>query len=344
MAAKTPFLVPVGGFLGSGKTTLLIAAARILKEAGQRVGIVFNDQSSELVDTAWAHSLGAESREVAGGCFCCRFSDFIGAADALPEMDVIFAEPAGSCLDLSATILQPLKRDFAGRFRLAPLTVLVDPGSIDAIRQDADMRFLFDGQLAEADLVAFSKCDQYETFPELPGVRARKLSARTGVGVRAWLDEIFGGSVPAGQRILEVDYRRYAEAEAALAWLNCSFTVKTVPPLPPALVVGPFLDRLEAALTGQGARIAHVKVVDHCATGYLKAALTANGQEPTVEGDLTASGAPRHEVILNLRAVGEPAAIQAIVERSLPGRAAVSHMRAFRPAPPKPERRVPAVV
>jgi hypothetical protein len=30
---------------------------------------------------------------------------------------------------------------------------------------------------------------------------------------------------PPGLKILEIDYERYAQAEAALAWLNCSATV-----------------------------------------------------------------------------------------------------------------------
>ena len=48
----TTRLIFVGGFLGAGKTTLLLRAAGMLAEQGQRVGVVMNDQSSNLVDTA----------------------------------------------------------------------------------------------------------------------------------------------------------------------------------------------------------------------------------------------------------------------------------------------------
>jgi hypothetical protein len=41
--------------------------------------------------------------------------------------EVIFAEAVGSCTDISATTLQPLKLYHKDRFRVAPYTVLVDP-------------------------------------------------------------------------------------------------------------------------------------------------------------------------------------------------------------------------
>ena len=64
-----------------------------------------------------------------GGCFCCRFSDLMDSAERLRahEPDVILAEPVGSCIDISATVLQPIKRYYGDRYRLAPFTVLVDP-------------------------------------------------------------------------------------------------------------------------------------------------------------------------------------------------------------------------
>ena len=69
--------------------------------------------------------------------------------------DVIFAEPVGSCTDISATTLQPL-RELNDQYRLAPFTVLVDPERAkEMLRPDAvlrNMKFLFEKQLGEADL------------------------------------------------------------------------------------------------------------------------------------------------------------------------------------------------
>src|SRR5690242_18622513 len=109
-----PWIVPVGGFLGAGKTTLIFAAARILKTRGLQAAAVLNDQGSNLVDTAYTASQDIPADEVVGGCFCCRFTDLISAAERLRKLapDVIFIEPVGSCTDLPATLLRPLQRDF----------------------------------------------------------------------------------------------------------------------------------------------------------------------------------------------------------------------------------------
>ena len=45
----------IGGFLGAGKTTAVSALAQHLTAAGLRVGLITNDQGSELVDTAKRH-------------------------------------------------------------------------------------------------------------------------------------------------------------------------------------------------------------------------------------------------------------------------------------------------
>ena len=168
-AITKPWVVLVGGFLGSGKTTLILAAARELERRGLRSAMVWNDQGSELVDSHYAALSGVHSGEVTGGCFCCRLSQLIDAIDELRAHapDVIFAEPVGSCTDLSATVLRPLLQ-YSDTYQLAPLTVLVDPLRAQSMLEqnaDPDMRFLFDKQLQEADLVCFTKSDLYPRYP-----------------------------------------------------------------------------------------------------------------------------------------------------------------------------------
>jgi G3E family GTPase len=132
-----PLIVPLGGFLGAGKTTLILAAARMLHARGLRSAAILNDQGRDLVDEQFVRANGLAADQVTGGCFCCRFSDLVRAAERLCEHspDVIFAEAVGSCTDISATTLQPLKLYYREQFRVAPYSVLVDPGRADEGRQ-----------------------------------------------------------------------------------------------------------------------------------------------------------------------------------------------------------------
>ena len=344
---RSPVVVVVGGFLGSGKTRLILAAARVLEKRGLRCAVVLNDQGQELVDSRHAEAQGMIAGEVTGGCFCCRFSALASAIDGLQRFspEVIFAEPVGSCTDIAATVLRPLREDFE-RFRIAPFTVLVDPARAAALLRDdadSDLAYLFGKQLQEADLVAVTKADLYPDAPALPFVNARRLSAVTGQGVNEWLDEILFGRIEARSDDLDIDYLGYAQAEAALAWLNLSFVLQPRPAISPAAVVGPLLDELDRALTAAGILIVHMKVFDHTEAGWLKAAQCANGEEPAVEGDLDASPASRHEVLLNLRAKGSAEDVRRLVEEQLKridGKKPEIRLDCFSPAAPKPERRI----
>ena len=108
-------LILVGGFLGAGKTTMLSQLAKIMDERKILTDLVTNDQATDLVDTAILTRAGSDTREVSGSCFCCNFPGFAGALHDLKAnagVDMIIAEPVGSCTELSATILQPLKDKF----------------------------------------------------------------------------------------------------------------------------------------------------------------------------------------------------------------------------------------
>ena len=343
---KRPEIIVVGGFLGSGKTTLILTAARILERRGLRCAVVLNDQGVELVDTRLTDMQGVLAREVTGGCFCCRFSELVTQIESLRSSspDVIFTEPVGSCTDISATVLGPLREDF-DRYRVAPFTVLVDPARAAALlseNADSDLAFLFKKQLQEADLVCLTKSDLYPDAARIPGVETRRMCATTGDGVEEWLDELLGGSLEAGMTILDIDYARYAEAEAALAWLNLSFVYDPSSPVAPAQVVGPFIDGIDQALSVAGIQVVHLKVFLSSRAGWLKAAICGNGEEPKVDGALDASPADRHELLVNLRAKGDPIEVRTIIEcqlQQLKGSLGDVRLDCFSPAPPKPERR-----
>ena len=180
-----PWLVLVGGFLGADKTTLLLAAAKELERRGLRSAMIVNDQSESLVDTHYAALSGIRSEEVTGGCFCCRFSELVRTMEKLRDYapHAIFAEPVGSCTDVVATVLRPL-RDFRKQFRIAPFSVLVDPVRAAALMaEDADenLAFLFRKQLEEADLICFTKSDLDQEIPHLGSRAVRQLKSRVRI-------------------------------------------------------------------------------------------------------------------------------------------------------------------
>lgn len=335
-----PLIVLVGGFLGAGKTSLIVSAARLLQKRNMRVAVIMNDQNSGLVDTYFAEASKLDTEQVTGGCFCCRFSNLLESLDRLQsQTDVIFAEPVGSCIDLSATILQPLKAYHSQSFRVAPLTILIDPGMLTDLR-DPDIKYLFEQQIAEADIVCTTKLDLYSASPSLTFPVDFSLSAKTHDGVEAWLHDVMNGTRVPGSQLLRTDYMRYAEAEAALGWLNLHAHITLRSATSPALLVGPLLEKLHGLLTAESIRTAHLKVFDRANSGFVKASIYSNNSDAQVDGDLLADPAIEHELALNLRAISDPERLRltvAKVLRELDGHVEILYQSCFRPPPPIPE-------
>src|ERR671924_399247 len=159
--------IMVGGFLGAGKTTTLARLARFYMSRGQKVGIVTNDQAQDLVDTHNLREQGFPVEEVAGACFCCKFNelmDRVGSLQTAQRPDVILAEPVGSCTDLVATVVQPLKDLYGSRFEVAPYPVLFKPShGLPILRNETGSGFspkaayIFKKQLEEADAIVINR-------------------------------------------------------------------------------------------------------------------------------------------------------------------------------------------
>src|SRR2546427_9379164 len=64
--ADTARYIMIGGFLGAGKTTSVARLAQHLTDQGLKVGLITNDQGSELVDTAMLRSRGFATEEIPG--------------------------------------------------------------------------------------------------------------------------------------------------------------------------------------------------------------------------------------------------------------------------------------
>src|SRR5262245_58428028 len=171
--------IMIGGFLGAGKTTTMARLARFYMDRGQRVGLVTNDQAEALVDTNSLRAQGFPVEEVAGACFCCKFDDLVNKVGVLEKdrrPDVIVAEPVGSCTDLVATVVQPLRDLYCTRFEVAPYPVLFKPShGLRILRNEANSGFspkaayIFRKQLEEADAIVINRIDELspDTLGEL---------------------------------------------------------------------------------------------------------------------------------------------------------------------------------
>lgn len=334
----------MGGFLGAGKTTLVRAVARRLAEHGERVAIITNDQGHSLVDTALCRGETPEVREVAGGCFCCRYDELeaalLGAAAA--GATVALAEAVGSCTDLVATVLSPLADRHPERFALAPLAVVVDPWRIHEIATGAmhdDVAYLFRKQIEEADVVLVSRSDLDPPDVSDPirairsDVPALSVSGITGEGLAEWL-----ATTPARLAApLALDYERYAAAEARLGWANARVRVSAAEPFDAVAVGRRFLEALADA------PVAHVKLTTLEPAG-LTAALVRRGDTPIVT--TTADVVPSCTVrwLVNARVALEPDALVARLRDAMdraaaPARVTWEELECFRPAPPAPTHR-----
>lgn len=271
-----PKLIIVGGFLGSGKTTLLLEASKRLTNKGYSVGLITNDQVSNLVDTRFLSNYNHNVTEVIGSCFCCNFNGFIKAVDSLiaKGAEIIFAEPVGSCTDLSATILQPLKDKYS-HIELAPFTVLVDPLRVRMATKEGDnlyhedVIYIFKLQMEEADYLVLNKIDIIKDEEKkqimdmlkkiFPEVKIKALSAINGEGVDDWIDTIMSDK-RSGLKIVNVDYDKYARGEAFLGWCNALISLEG-DDVNWGKFTEDFMIQLQETFNRKKAEIAHIKML-----------------------------------------------------------------------------------
>src|SRR6516164_1771920 len=313
--------IMVGGFLGAGKTTTLARLARFYQGRGQKVGIVTNDQAQDLVDTNSLRSQGFPVAEVAGACFCCRFNDLVARVGQLEESarpDVILAEPVGSCTDLVATVVQPLKDLYGDRFQVAPYVVLFKPShGLRILRDEKSAGFspkaayIFRKQLEEADAIAINRIDEMTpaAVEELaaivkghyPGTPILRVSAKSGQGFDT-LTELLDQEGSFGRKILDIDYDTYAEGEAEMGWLNSSVHISAEMPFALDELLRDIIARLQANLHGE---VAHLKVIGLGETSFGVANLVSSATP--AELSLPSRGQEKAaDVIVNARVAMDP--------------------------------------
>jgi G3E family GTPase len=356
--------VMIGGFLGAGKTTAMARLARHYLARSQRIGLVTNDQAQGLVDTTSLRAQGFPVEEVAGACFCCRFDDLVDRVrrlSASQRPDVILAEPVGSCTDLVATVVQPLRDLYGRQFQVAPYPVLFKPShGLRILRNDANAGFspkaayIFRKQIEEADAVLLNRLDELSATEvaelrnlvaeRFPGTSVLPVSAKTGQGFEA-VTELLEQEGNFGRKILDIDYDTYADGEAELGWLNGTVMVRSAAEFDLNALLLDIVTHLRDAFRHEGAEVAHLKAIGLGGLAFGVANLVSSQTEP--ELSLRSSGMVSHaEVIVNARVAADPAILEEQVRRTIAEvggsvgcQAEFRALQSFRPGRPQPTHR-----
>jgi len=361
----TPRFIMVGGFLGAGKTTTIARLARHYQEQGKRVGIVTNDQATDLVDTHSLRSQGFNVGEVPGACFCCNFDQLTATVEQIEENarpDVFLAEPVGSCTDLVATVIRPLVQIYDRPLDVAPYGVIVKPSHgirILGNRQDAGFSpkaaYIFRKQIEEADFVLINRIDELtppqrqeltelitDQYPDRPQLR---MSARTGEGFTA-LCEFLEQRGEFGRRVMDLDYDVYAEGEAELGWLNGQFVITSPSPFSLDDLLLTIIRLLRERLARLGRETAHLKTIGLWEGFYGVANLVSSFTEPELSLPSNCQ-VDRAEIIVNARVATDPKELESLVRQTIeaasqPIGATVEFrtMQSFRPGRPTPTHRI----
>ena len=353
----------IGGFLGSGKTTVILELAKKYIKDGYRVGIVANDQGSQLVDKEYLISQGLDVLSVEGGCFCCRFGDLM---DRVVEhgkknvADILLLEPVGSCTDLVSTVFRPFLNNrnkmlpvFNDKFILAPLAVMADPKRVKLLMQcDAEPKFntevtyLFSKQLEEANIILLNKCDTITEVEKdmligylskkYKGVDVRGISASIGTGIDGLKVTLLMQAFTDRGRI-DVDYGIYGAAEAKMGWFNTGIFAQYEKPVDFNFLMQRYMDDVRKEFIEKGCSIAHMKCYAVAEGDHFKASITDNFEEISVNS-LMANDHSEANIIINARVISDAGLLKRICEKHIVDVFGVSDMdtNCFSPGFPKP--------
>ncbi len=360
-----PRFILIGGFLGAGKSTTVARLARHYTQQGAKVGIVTNDQTTDLVDTHSLRRQGFEVGEVAGACFCCSFNELTRTVDQLSAKelpDVIIAEPVGSCTDLVATVIRPLTSVYDAPLAVAPYGVILKPSHGLRILNgetkggfSPKAEYIFRKQIEEADFVIINRIDELaaekvEQLAQLlqqqyPGHAVIRMSAKTGQGFDAYVQFLQQQGV-FGTRMMEVDYDIYAAGEAELGWLNSQFQLSSPAPIDLDGLLVELVSSLQSRLSAEQAEVAHLKAIGMSDGNYAVANSVSSFTAPELSLASTAA-VNQAQVVVNARVAVDPVRLEALVRQQiadscakLGAQAQIETLQCFRPGRPVPTHRI----
>lgn len=331
-------LIVITGFLGAGKTTAIGALAEFLRERRQGVAVITNDHGSELVDSALLRAQGIFAHAIEGGELSARSDETLRVAERLHReqgAQIIIAEPAGTSVELARAILIPARTIRGGGFAVAPLSVLVDPiRAARVLRLETggklanEIAKLYRKQLEEAEVIVINKSDIVpetkmrslrEALEEIgPQAKIFTVSAKTGAGLNEWFECLMTKET-AGALNARMEQAQPEDSEPLLAWLNCTVRVSSVKYFDAGKLLIDLASCLQSLLRQEGGEIAHLKMAlnpEQDGSGIAAVSLDRYDATPQLLRDVS-EPIQRGELMLNVRAYGDPEILHSAVNRAL---------------------------
>jgi G3E family GTPase len=351
----------IGGFLGSGKTTAIQKACSQF-QVDKKVGVITNDQGVQLVDTGFIESFDIATREVIKGCFCCNYRELEAAIDSLSKSEqpeIIFAESVGSCTDLIATIVNPLLKfhptiDITVSI-FADAQILLQRLCGEQNLFEEDVQYIYDKQLEEADVLVVNKIDLLK--PDQVIVLKNHLQKQHPTktilfqnslnkeSISSWLEKVNDFSLKEERKTLDLDYQKYGDGEAKLAWLDEEVEVVTYDNTAIEVAYA-FMNKFHERIKEGGFTIGHLKFLLN--DGHVKRKISfVTMLQPACMPNSVNTQVNRVIIIINARVQMEPPSLKELLAKVI---AEVRHekdckvierkMLAFKPGFPTPTYRM----
>jgi hypothetical protein len=266
-----------------------------------------------------------------------------------------------------AAVANPIKIHYREAFTFAPFSTMVDP---DRVRElllketesnfPEDVSYLFQKQLEEADIILLNKIDLLDQkekdrlLSELKKKLGEKelmaISAKNGEGMQALLEILLSGRPGANTVLRQIDYDRYATAEAVLGWLNAAVKIKSSEPFNSGDFLYALGSNLQKAFVRNNAEIGHLKFVITSTGKSMWGNVTALSGEPSISskqlGNLS-----KGTLLVNARVRIDPGELEAIVRDSLKNisqqtgvSSEIDDLQCFSPAYPEPPHMIREVI
>jgi len=331
--------VVLGGFLGAGKTTTMIAIAEYLSRHGKKTAILVNDLGAKhLVDGEFTGEQGCFCDEITGSCICYqtealvdklrRFRDCSGA-------DMILSDIPGCGIGALDHVYHKLNREYYGEFSISPFTAVADPERLRVIMPEkadihlpAEMAYLFDAQLREAEVILLNKIDLLtqdrvrscmefltDTYPQ---AAVFAVSAKTGVGISTVAEYLCANvsSFP----VVDIGYGgpNFIAAEKRLSWYNRKFFVRSpAGPFDGNALIDRLFETIRQKLIAAERNIPHLKVMARGDKGQCAKASLLGVDYAAEYSTRLSQPQEKLQVILNARAACESEVLDFLMDSAL---------------------------